>query len=400
MGVLYNILFIIQLILLAFTGVASVYYLLFSIAGIFRKPYKPPDSRTKRKFCILIPGYKEDLVIVNVAKDALKQAYPKNKFDVFIIADSFKKETLDLLKKEPVNIIEVHFEESTKAKSLNKAMEVIKDDYDGVIILDADNLMDFNFIKIMNNAMDTGVKAIQGHRIAKNLNTSFAVLDAISEEVNNNIFRQGHRALGLSSALIGSGMAFDYSLFKKYMATIDSHAEDKELEIKLLGNHHRIEYIDSAYVLDEKVSQSDVFLKQRSRWIANQMLYARKYFLKAIKALFKGNVDYFDKVLQFFLPPRVILLGITYMLFALSAIFNPFGFFFAWLFVFISVNLSILLAVPKRFLSKGTFKHLLRLPQGFLLMVLSILNFKEAKRSFNPTPHYTEDKEENDLNFK
>jgi cellulose synthase/poly-beta-1,6-N-acetylglucosamine synthase-like glycosyltransferase len=308
-----------------------------------------------------------------------------------------KNKTFVLLRKEAVNIIEVKFDVSTKAKSLNKAMENIPDNYDGVIILDADNLMDFNFIKIMNNAMDSGCKAIQGHRIAKNLNTSFAVLDAISEEVNNHIFRQGHRALGLSSALIGSGMAFEYQLFKNYMAGIDSHAEDKELEIKLLSNNHKIEYIENAYVLDEKVSRSDVFLKQRSRWIANQMLYARRYFLKALASLFKGNIDYFDKVFQFFLPPRVILLGLTYLLFLLSAIFNPFGFFLGWLTVFVFVNLAIITSVPRRFFSKGTLKHLLRLPQGFLLMVLSILNFKEARKSFNPTPHFTEDKEDDEI---
>jgi hypothetical protein len=50
--------------------------------------------------------------------------------------------------------------------------------------------------------------AVQGHRTAKNTNNSWAILDAISEEINNNIFRKGHRVLGLSSAIIGSGMAF------------------------------------------------------------------------------------------------------------------------------------------------------------------------------------------------
>jgi len=387
-------LFILQLLLLILTAISAVYYLLFALAGLFRKPYRPPDSTKKLMFCVLIPGFKEDMVIVNVARDALKQAYPNDKYDVYVIADSFRKETLDKLKEIPVNVIEVSFDKSTKAKSLNKAMESITKPYDGVIILDADNLMDFNFIKIMNNALNTGVKAIQGHRIAKNLNTSFAVLDAISEEVNNHIFRQGHRSLGLSSALIGSGMAFDYQLFKKYMGTIDSHAEDKELEIKLLTDRHKIEYIENAYVLDEKVSRSDVFLKQRSRWIANQMLYARRYFFKSLKALLKGNIDYFDKIFQFFLPPRVILLGITYILFILSALFNPFNYFLAWLITFVMVNVAILISVPKRFISKGTIKHLLRLPQGFLLMVLSILNFKEATKSFNPTPHFMEDNEE------
>jgi hypothetical protein len=39
---------------------------------------------------------------------------------------------------------------------------------------------------------------VQGHRAAKNTK-DFAMLDAISEEINNNIYSKGHRAIGMSS---------------------------------------------------------------------------------------------------------------------------------------------------------------------------------------------------------
>lgn len=395
MSTIIQIIHVLQLIVLVYLSISAFYYFLFAFAGLFAKPYNPPDSKKKNTFCILIPGYKEDLVIAHVAGDALKQAYPKLLYDVYVIADSFKKETLDKLKQLPVTVIEVEFDVSTKAKSLNKAMQIIDKDYDGIIILDADNLMDPNFLKKINNAYSLGAKAIQAHRMAKNLDTSFAVLDAISEEVNNHIFRRGHRALGLSSALIGSGMAFDYKLYKKYMATIDSHAEDKELEIKLFKDHHTIEFFDQAYVLDEKVSKSAVFFKQRSRWIANQLLYARKYFFRSIIALFLGNIDFFDKIFQYLLPPRILLLGIIYIIFIVSMIFNSIGFRIAWTSVFLTVNIAIAMSVPKRFYNLNTFKHMLKLPQGFLLMLLTLLNFKEARKSFNPTPHSAEFEENN-----
>jgi hypothetical protein len=57
--------------------------------------------------------------------------------------------------------------------------------------------------------------AIQCHRCAKNANNDVAVLDGTSEEINNTIFRKAHNRLGLSSALIGSGMCFKYDLFKE-----------------------------------------------------------------------------------------------------------------------------------------------------------------------------------------
>ena len=84
-----------------------------------------------------------------------------------------------------------------------------------------------------------------------------AVLDAISEEINNHIFRKGHRVLGLSSAIIGSGMAFRYNYFKNLMLTVTAVGGfDKEIELKMLKEGRTIEYLDDAVVLDEKVQKA------------------------------------------------------------------------------------------------------------------------------------------------
>ena len=91
------------------------------------------------------------------------------------------------MKKLPIKVIEVSFENSTKSKALNEAMRRLEKNYDYAIILDADNLMEPEFLKKMNNAFNSGYQAVQGHRKAKNLNTNYAILDAASEEINNNI---------------------------------------------------------------------------------------------------------------------------------------------------------------------------------------------------------------------
>ena len=81
-----------------------------------------------RKTAILIPGYKEDEVIIEVTKSALLQKYPMNLFDVIVIADSFEVATLEQLKRLPIKLVEVNFDKSTKSKALNKGMEVVGDE--------------------------------------------------------------------------------------------------------------------------------------------------------------------------------------------------------------------------------------------------------------------------------
>jgi cellulose synthase/poly-beta-1,6-N-acetylglucosamine synthase-like glycosyltransferase len=379
---------ILELIVFIYFALGTLYFTVFSFAGLF--PYHKIGSGSvkKRKFAVFIPGYKEDAVIIDIAKQALNQDYPRELYDVIIIADSFQSSTLEILRTLPIHVIEVVFEKSSKSRALNKAMSQIDKNYDSVIILDADNIMEHHFITRMNRAMNNGFVAVQGHRTAKNRNTSFAILDSVSEEINNHIFRKGHRVLGLSSALIGSGMAFDYTLFKSYMASIDSFGEDKELEIKLLLDRHRIEYCEEAVVFDEKVQKSKVFMVQRTRWLANQLIYARHYFFLSLRELIlRHNLDLFDKVIQQFLPPRIFLLGFLVILSIISGLVNSLPFALCWIGITALSIITLLISIPKQMFTLETFKATWMLPKGFVFMIFSLFRISKAKRGFGATSH-------------
>jgi len=384
----------IQLVFLIFLGLATLYIFIFAFAGLFYRQAVYSKSSQNRKIAVLIPGYKEDQVIVEVAQEALSQDYPSHAFDVVIIADSFQPETLDKLRKLPIKVIEVSFEKSTKSKALNKAMEQLDDSYDVAVILDADNVMAKDFLWKINASFEKEILAVQGHRAAKNMNTSLAVLDAVSEEINNHIFRKGHRVLGLSSAIIGSGMAFKYDFFKNMMASVKAVGGfDKEIELKMLSQKQIIEYLDDAYVFDEKVQKAEVFSNQRRRWLSAQLHYFRQDFLKASRDLvLKGNVDYFDKAIQFIQPPRILLLGATGLLGVLFIGINIFAenlihYSLAWMSLIIVCVLAFLFSIPGSFYNKKTAIAILSLPKGMLLMFGSLLKIKGANKKFIHTQH-------------
>ena len=390
MIIIFNIF---QLILYVLFLISTIYLLTFAIAGLFYRPLKYEHSVNLRKFVVFIPGYKEDNIIMDVANKALEQDYPSEYFDVIIIADSFKKETINKLRELPLKVIEVQFEKSSKAKSLNKTMEMLSDDYEVALVLDADNIMEHDFISKMNHAFNKGFVAVQGHRLAKNTNTHFAVLDALSEEINNHIFRRGHRVLGLSTALIGSGMAFDYQIYKSLMMQIESFGEDKELEHLLLKKRIPIEYLDEALVYDEKITESQVFVTQRTRWIANQFNYASKYFGEGVKELLHGNVDLFDKIVQHLIPPRIFMLGFLSIIVIFSLIFNSISWNYAWGIQWILCALALLISVPKRLFTIKTVTALFYLPFGFFLMLVSLSRINQARIGFVHTSHSYSEKD-------
>lgn len=79
----------------------------------------------------------------------------------------------------------------------------------------------------------------------------------VSEEINNSIFRSGHTRLGFSSALIGSGMAFDYDWLIQYIYKATHVGVDKQLESMLLSQNIYIEFLEDVYTYDEKSKRKD-----------------------------------------------------------------------------------------------------------------------------------------------
>lgn len=390
MDIILTILNIIQWVFFAYLLLTTLYIFIFALAGLFKyKKPKPIDDK-KRKYAVMIPGYKEDEVIVEVCEDALHQDYPKELYDVIAICDSYQPETIAALKKLPIKVVEVSFDKSTKSKALNKTMEVLGDDYyDVALILDADNLMEENFITKMDEAFRAGFKAVQGHRVAKNTDSNFAILDAVSEDINNHIFRKGSRIMGVSSAIIGSGMAFEYTFFKKMMS--DVHAIggfDKEIDLKMCRDGITIEYIEDAYCYDEKVQKAEVFQNQRRRWLSAQIVYFQRYFFKSfVTLLTKGNIDFFNKAFHTFLPPRILLLGFMGMIFFISLFFYPHPMAILWMKLFALVFITFVISVPRKFYNWQTLTAIISLPKGFFLMFLSLLKVRGANQKFLHTKH-------------
>jgi len=303
---------IILSLIFAYISFNVAYLLTFAIAGLFKRKAVYSSVNKKRKIAVFIPTYKEDAIILETAQSAIYHDYPKDKFDVIIIADQLQESTLNSLSRLPLTLIRVSFEKSTKARSLKFALQQIADHkYDIIFILDADNIMERGCLEKVNHAFSSGHEMVQLHRTAKNRNTATAILDAISEEINNHIFRRGHRALGLSSALIGSGMAFRYADFNALMmeANIeDNPGEDREIYLRLLQQGKVCEYIEDALVYDEKVQSRAVLEKQRTRWISAQLQYANHFWINNLRKTFSYNIHYLDYAIQTLLLPRPILL--------------------------------------------------------------------------------------------
>lgn len=380
--------------LFVYCSIAVLYFLIFSIAGkIYRSATYPPASNRKN-IAVLIPAYRENDIIYETVKAAVQHAYPAAHFRVFVAADQLFPETIERLRSTGAEVLEVNFSNSTKARSLNALLSSIPDGlYDIALILDADNIMTAGALEQVNSAFQAGFRAVQLHRKAKNEQNSIALLDGISEAINNHIFRKGHRALGLSSHTIGSGMAFDFQHLKAIYSNphiLDNPACDREVDLGFIREDITIEFIEDAIVLDEKVSDLQVFQRQRTRWMESQ-LSSLKLFLKTPAS--QRNTDFWNKFFGLFLPPRILLLGIfPFMLLVYAAgkwinganwVYPPLH-WFALLFTVYAI--ALLLALPYRYFTAKTLKAFLALFPLFLMYLRALFKLKPSRKEFLHTP--------------
>ncbi|HZY39303.1 MAG TPA: glycosyltransferase family 2 protein [Mucilaginibacter sp.] len=381
---------VITSIIFAYLGAYSLYLFVFSVCGRLTPVKTPPPGKKLAKFVIYICSYKEDEIILNSAASAVTINYPEDLYHVCVIADSLKPETIEKLKQMPLQVLEVSFESSTKSKALHKAIENTAEGFDAAVVFDIDNVAAPDFLHRINNYMQAGERVVQGHRVAKNTNTHIAILDAISEEVNNHLFRKSQRVFKLSAAIIGSGMALEYPLFKETMLQIDAVGGfDKEMGLLLTRRKINVAYAEDALIYDEKVSNPENFKKQRRRWLSAQFSLLKRYWISGFGELFlHGNFDYFNEVYQLSVLPRVMMLGLMPLMLLVS-VFTP-GIGPDWQLWFAATACcytAILIAIPASFINEKFWGAVLRVPMIFFTMFLLLFKLKGANKKFIHTPH-------------
>ena len=306
-----------DLLLFIIVALTVLYLGIFAVASLFNKTHEAPRTKKQNRIVVLIPSYRQDAVIEQTVISILSQAYPQRLFDVTVISDHQEEMTNMRLAQYPITLLTPNFEESTKAKSLQYAILNLPEFkiYDIALVLDADNIVEQDFLSKVNEAFETAAtKAIQMHRIARNRDTTAALTASIFEEINNAIFRRGHINVGLSSALAGSGIAYDFAWFKTNVMKARTAGEDKELEALLLRQEIFIDYFDNIYVYGEKKRTTAKLNQQHGRWAREQFNNVIRNIKFLPGAIFRKQYDLADKIIQWMLIPRSVMVAVILLM--------------------------------------------------------------------------------------
>ena len=183
--------FIIQLLDILFFIISSItvlYLLFFSFAAFFKKKDAYHNTKARHRFAILIPAYKDDDYIIPTVRSVMRQDYPIDCYEIVVIADHLHPDTILSLSQLPITLVQANFIKSSKTKALKAATYILNENnYDIAVILNADNLVDTDYLIKINETFEAGSIAIQSHRVRQERSTNISVIDAVADEINNTI---------------------------------------------------------------------------------------------------------------------------------------------------------------------------------------------------------------------
>lgn len=288
-----------------------IIYLLYSIR---RKELPVHPAPFETDIACIITAYK-NIDLANLAAESiLNQNY--SKFHIYLVADNCDITDIKLPTHGKLTILVPPKKLGSKVRSMKYAIENFIRDHEAVAIFDPDNLAHSNFLYECNQYLAQGYKVVQGRRIAKNLDSRIACLDAMGEIYYNFTTRKIPFHLGSSATLAGSGMIVETRLFSGFFEepyikrNINNviPGEDKVLYYYLVSEGNQIAYNENAIVYDEKISNANMVKNQRARWINAYRLSLKdsaKLLLKGIKSL---NLNMFIGGVLTLYPPLFLLI--------------------------------------------------------------------------------------------
>ena len=335
-----QILFILIGVLSLYCFISELYFLFLSFFGYKKVTKYYADHKPQAKFLILVAAHNEEDVIEGTL-DNLKQIdYPKELFDLYVVNDNSTDKTGELCDKSGVmhiDTIEKKFKREGVGKSagLQYALralgfEKLKEKYDLLLVLDADNHVDSNILKEVNSQWISEGKpeAIQTYLDSKNAKSLIATGYATSYNIANRFFQLSKNRLGLNNAIGGTGFSVRIDwLINTGGFCYKSLVEDLEMSIEIFKSGGHVSWNHFTRIYDEKPDNLKVSLRQRIRWCQGHWYVAFHNAVPLTKGFFKSKFDfrYIDQLLYLFNTGKAVQLLILFISLLFSIIILALG---------------------------------------------------------------------------
>jgi cellulose synthase/poly-beta-1,6-N-acetylglucosamine synthase-like glycosyltransferase len=345
------------------------------------------NDTNKGDYAIIVTAFQQTTMLPAVVKSLLALNY--HRYTVYIVADDCKLTEDLLFNDERVVLLSPPSVLASNTASHFYAIDHFVREHDRLTIIDSDNLVDSEYLNKLNVWFSQGFQAVQGIRMAKNMDSTLACLDAARDIYYH--FYDGKLLFNLNSSatLSGSGMAFTTQLYKECLGSLNVKGAgfDKVLQAEILKRNLRIAFSEEAIVYDEKTSQSTQLVNQRARWINTWFKYFKFGFAILSKGVKIGSVNQLLFGLILIRPPLFIFILISGLFMFINLFISAVA-VVIWFIAFVLFIIGFLIALKHSNADERIYQSLKSIPTFIFLQLKSLLKSKNANRTSIATTHY------------
>jgi cellulose synthase/poly-beta-1,6-N-acetylglucosamine synthase-like glycosyltransferase len=387
MPVVWNTIWIIIQVLIGYQLVIPVVlYLVQQVTGKKRLQVTPANLQ-EADYGIIVTAYEHTNTLQAVVQSILQLKY--SNYIVYIVADKCDVSELQF-SDDRVVVLRPPETLGSNTRSHFYAIHRFIRPHERMTIIDSDNLVHPDYLNQLNQLFAKGFKAVQGVRAAKNLDTTYACLDAARDLYYHFYDGKVLFTVGSSATLAGSGMAFETQLYRDCLEHRDVTGAgfDKVLQAAIVEKDLRIAFAEAAIVYDEKTSGSTQLVMQRARWINTWFRYFSFGFHLLAAGIKNASSNQFWFGLILLRPPLFIFLLLSVLCLLINLVMFNMVATMVWVLGLLLFVAGFAIALAQPGTDRRIYRSLVNIPGFIFYQVISLLKVRGANKRSVATQHY------------
>ncbi len=242
----------------------------------------PPRLR----FAVVVPAHNEEEGIAHTLENLKGIDYPSDLYEIVVIADNCSDATAGIARRCAVRTLRRSNPVLLgKGYALNFAFSrLLKENFDAFVVVDADSVLDADFLRVMNDRLLRGEKVVQAcYGISNPDSNPLTYMMQVGNVMENLLFYAAKSRLGLPALLRGNGMCFARQVLEAHPWDCYSVVEDTEYTLRLVRAGFAIPFADETRVLARQPETLRQAHTQRVRWASGNLKLTRANALALIR---------------------------------------------------------------------------------------------------------------------
>ncbi|MBA4313276.1 MAG: hypothetical protein C0417_11680 [Chlorobiaceae bacterium] len=368
-------LIIINIILISVFGGFMLYLAGLSVMSLFTKKMKNFETTRFKRFAIVIPAHNEENSITPTIESLLKIDYPRDLFDIIVVADNCTDRTYEIASK--LGVTALKRDDKTKrgkGYALRWCFDIILGpsyNYEAIAIIDADTVVSSNYLRVINYYLENGSQTVQvSDMVSPQPGAWSSEMTRLGFTLYNYVRPLGRKLFKGTAGIRGNGMCFRTQVLKKIPWNTYSLNEDLEYGIILFLNRVNVDFVPETTVFATMPIQTKIAETQRTRWEKGRFPVIKRYTIPLLAGTLKNmSFRYCDLFLELLIPPfvnlfsGVLLICFIHLILWIFNLQHAFTFFIIWVIVVLLGISHVFIGLISARADKNLYTALIQIPR-------------------------------------